>query len=88
MAHIHKSPPQYDGYIIQNCTNNGVWIVEQQDPQTSQMIALYDFVNREYALGSTETEPLTIDLMTDTEKTQFLTLQRNLNKALLNQGKS
>jgi hypothetical protein len=88
MAHIHKSPPTFDGYIIQSCTNTGVWMVQQQDIQSGQPIAIYDFVNREYSMAQPEAEPLTIDLMTEPEKAQFLTLQRNLNKALLNEGKS
>lgn len=88
MAHINKSPAKFDGYIIQSCTNNGVWLVEQRDPQTGRPLTLYDFVNREYTVGSAEAEPLPFDLMTEPEKAQFLSLQKNLNKALLDEGKS
>ncbi len=88
MAHLHKSPAGWQDYIIQSCTNTGVWMVTQRDPKTAQIMTLYDFVNREYSSGQPEATPLSFDIMTDAEKNQFLTLQRNLNKALLEEGKS
>lgn len=84
MAHINKSPAKLDNYIIQSCTNTGVWLVEQRDMQSGQQLALYDFVNKEYSMAQTGNEPISMDIMSEPEKTQFLALQRNLNKALLN----
>ncbi len=88
MAHLKKSPAQFEGYIIQSCTNTGVWLVEQRDSQSGQLLALYDFVNREYSMAQTGNSPISIDTMSESEKTQFLALQKNLNKALLDKGKS
>lgn len=83
MAHIYKSPSGFDEYVIQSCTNTGVWLVEQRDVPSGRKIALYDFVNREYTTALTGDAAVFIDSMSESQKIQFLALQKKLNKALL-----
>ena len=100
MKHINQSPKNYDNFVIKNCTNNGVWQVEERDPKTGMPMITYDFVNREYlnlqaamqfiqpAAGAEDEFPynenaISMDMMSEPERQQFLTLQKKLNKALL-----
>ncbi|MBL8641774.1 MAG: hypothetical protein JNL76_06630 [Alphaproteobacteria bacterium] len=87
MAHIGQSAPQFESFIIQSCTNTGVWMVDEHDRTSDEKIAVYDFVNREYWAPQVTADPIPIDMMGDAEKIEFLALQRNLNKALLDKGK-
>ena len=103
MKHLNQSPKNFDNFVIKNCTNNGVWQVEELDPKTGTPIITYDFVNKEYsnmqsamqfiqpAAGSAEQDAelqmdenaISMDMMSEPERLQFLTLQKKLNKALL-----
>lgn len=88
MAHINKSPAKFENFIIQSCTNTGVWLVEERDAQSGQPLAVYDFVNREYSAPLIGPDPVPMDNMADNQRQEFLALQKKLNKALLDEGKS
>jgi len=100
MKHINQSPKNYDHFVIKNCTNNGVWQVDELDPKTGTRIITYDFVNKEYSNVQTamqfiqpaagpdaefqiDENAISMDMMSEPERQQFLTLQKKLNKALL-----
>jgi hypothetical protein len=83
MMHMNQPLKGAENYLIQSCTNNGVWMVEERDKTTDSPIVIYDFVNRELTRLTTENEPISIDTISSPEKEQFLALQKELNKALL-----
>ncbi len=83
MHHINITLKDYPEYLIRSCTNTGIWIVEKTDVQTGSMIARYDFVNREYSGADTGGSPIDIDSLGGTQESDFLDLQKSLNRALL-----
>lgn len=83
MANINKPVIGAEDYIIESCTNTGVWVVHQQDAQTGQVLVVYDFVNREFTPILTNSDPISIDAVSEPEKEAFFTLQKSLNQALL-----
>ena len=88
MARMNQSIKNHDDYVIRSCTNTGVWLVDKQDLQTGQLMVTYDFVNREYSAPQMGPDPVSMDNMADRERQEFLSLQKKLNKALLDEGKS
>lgn len=84
MRHLNGTADDYPGYIIRSCTNTGVWIVEMTDKTTNMMVARYDFVNRDYAGPETGGAPIGIEALGGSQEREFITLQKKLNKALLN----
>jgi hypothetical protein len=83
MAHRNTVLPDYPDYIIQSCTNTGVWIVEKMDPVSRVMLARYDFVNQEYNGPETGGAPLDIAALGGMQESDFKKLQKGLNQALL-----
>jgi hypothetical protein len=82
LAHIGDSVSNFPNYIIKSCTNNGVWIVETHEDITNELIQ-YDFVNKDYTGPETDGNSLPYNEVTGERASQFLSLQKTLNNALL-----
>ncbi len=73
---------QYD-YYIGACTNTGVWIVDQKDSQSGQILAQYDFVNKMYAGSETGGGFVSVESLGGEVEQNFQITRKNLNAALL-----
>ena len=83
MRHMNGILKDYPDYIIRSCTNTGVWIVEKTDPQTGAVISRYDFLNKDYAGPETGSLPIQIEALGGGQESEFFSLHKSLNKALL-----
>lgn len=84
MMHRNVSIEGFEGYLIKSCTNTGVWEVERIDTTSGAMLAHYDFVNKEYMGLDTGGAALPIESLGGVQERDFFSLQKALNKALLN----
>ena len=84
MAHLNQPLKNFEQFIIRSCTNTGVWVVETLENGTGQPISIYDFVNQDYTGPETNGQPMSLDFLENDQQMQFLSLQKSLNKALLN----
>ncbi|MEK7801069.1 MAG: hypothetical protein AAB276_01330 [Pseudomonadota bacterium] len=87
MKAINKAPPNYPNYIIRECTNNGVWIVEQRDPTSNLMLESYDFLNQEYIGPLSGGQSVLFGALSAAQQQDILVLRKELNKDLLAEKK-
>jgi hypothetical protein len=83
LRHINKSPAEHPDYIIRTCTNNGIWLVDRIDKTSGMVISTYDFVNGDYTGAETGGAPISIEALGGGQESEFIALQKTLNKALL-----
>ncbi len=82
MKALRENPRVLPGYVIEACTNNGVWVVIAED-ETGIQKAQFDFVNGEYA-GVETMGILTPVMELDPDLAEnFASLRQSLNKELL-----
>lgn len=79
---LQDNPSALQGYVIQACTNTGVWLVEQIDP-AGLPVARYDFVNGEYAGPETGGSLVSVESLGDEVIRSYQALHRTLNKDLI-----
>lgn len=85
MKAINTAPPNYPNYIIRDCTNNGVWMVEQRDPVSNLILESYDFLNQEYTGPLSGGQPVLFGALPAGQQQEILALRKDLNKDLLAQ---
>lgn len=83
---MHRNAPiqGFEDFLVRSCTNTGVWEVERVDIKSGAMLAHYDFVNKEYTGLDTGGAALPIESLGGVQERDFFSLQKALNKALLN----
>jgi hypothetical protein len=81
MHALNNNPRIIPGYVIEACTNNGVWVVVTEDGAGLQ-IARYDFVNGEYAGFETQGVARSVQELNPTITQNMSLLRKNLNTQL------
>lgn len=82
MQALNRDPSLIPGYLIQACTHDGVWMVDQVDPAGS-LLAQYDFVNGDYAGPETGFGFVPVDSLGEGTIAAYETLHKSLNQSLL-----
>lgn len=83
MKSLHGPIKTKPDYIINACTNTGVWVVQKKDPQNGIVLAEYDFVNRLYSGMETGGSSLPVESIGGIVEQSFTLTQKELNLALL-----
>lgn len=83
MKNLRKTMPDRPQYYIGACTNTGVWMIEQRDPDTGQKLAEFDFVNRMYGGWETGGGLVSVESLGGEVEQSFVLTQKTLNAALI-----
>lgn len=79
---LQKNPGILPGFLIDSCSNRGVWVVEQMN-QDGLLFAKYDFVNLSYAGQETGGGFIEIKTLGEDRVQAFHQLESRINRALL-----